>query len=300
MGTQFTLTTTQPSSLALATVDEDGDVRYDFWLSGASDFSWRPKELPDLPAGHTIHLGSLAAFLPSSADVLEREIVIVDRELAIVAMVPVGGSSTEIERSDPRGGMAAGEGSSGASVSLSREEIRQLQIVLKEKGFFEGEPDGVFGPRTRQALIVFQRQQGFQASGRIDSQTVTALGISTRQQGGAQPSTSGQGAGSGQQGNQSGSQPSTSGNPPAASGQSPGAKGTGAGQQGERSGSQPSTTGQGNPPAGSSQDGDKPQQSPGGQGTGAGQQGGQSGSQPSTSGQGNPPASSSQGGDRKK
>ena len=213
--------------------------------------------------------------------------------------MPVGGYSTEIDRSGPRGGMAAGEGSSGASVSLSVEEIRQLQIVLKEKGFFEGEPDGVFGPRTRQALIVFQRQQGFQASGQIDSQTVTALGISTRQQGGAQPSTSGQGAGSGQQGNQSGSQPSTSGNPPAASGQSPGAQGTGA--EGNPRGSQPSTTGQGNPPAGSGQGSEKMQQSPGDQGAGAGQQGSQSGSQPSTpSGQGNPPASSGQGGDRKK
>jgi peptidoglycan hydrolase-like protein with peptidoglycan-binding domain len=232
--------------------------------------------------------------------VVRDEIVIVDRELAIVAVVPVGGSSTEIDRSGPRGGMAVGEGSSGASVSLSREEIRQLQIVLKEKGFFDGNPDGVFGARTRQALIAFQRQQGFQATGQIDTRTVTALGISSRQQGGAQPSTSGQGAGSGQQGNQSGSQPSTSGNPPAASGQSPGAQGTGAGQQGERRGSQPSTTGQGNPPAGSSQDGDKPQQSPGGQGTGAGQQGSQSGSQPSASGQENPPASSGQGGDRKK
>jgi hypothetical protein len=29
-----------------------------------------------------------------------------------------------------------------------------------------------------QALMAFQRQQGFQASGRIDSQTVTALGLS--------------------------------------------------------------------------------------------------------------------------
>ena len=51
--------------------------------------------------------------------VVRDEIVIVDRELAIVAVVPVGGSSTEIDRSGPRGGMAAGEGSSGPSVSLS-------------------------------------------------------------------------------------------------------------------------------------------------------------------------------------
>jgi peptidoglycan hydrolase-like protein with peptidoglycan-binding domain len=232
--------------------------------------------------------------------VVRDEIVIVDRELAIVAVVPVGGSSTEIDRSGPRGGMAAGEGSSGPSVSLSVEEIRQLQIVLKEKGFFRGEPDGVFGPQTRQALIVFQRQQGFQASGRIDSQTVTALGLSTRQQGGAQPSTSGQGTGAGAQG-QSGSQPSMSGQGGDRTQQSPGAAGAGTGAQGDQRGSQPSTSGQANPPAGRGQGSDKMQQSPGGdQGAGGGAQGSQSGSQPSTSGQGNPPAASGQGGERKR
>jgi peptidoglycan hydrolase-like protein with peptidoglycan-binding domain len=231
--------------------------------------------------------------------VVRDEIVIVDRELAIVAVVPVGGSSTEIERSGPRGGMAAREGSSGGSVSLSVEEIRQLQIVLKEKGFFDAEPDGVLGPRTRQALIAFQRQQGLQATGQIDVRTVTALGISSRQQGGAQPSTSGQGAGSGPQGNQSGSQPSTTGQGGDRTQPSPGGQGAGAGQQGSQSGSQPSTTGQSNPPAGSGEGGERTQQSPGGQGAGAGQQDSQSGSQPSATGQGRPPAGSGQGGDRK-
>jgi peptidoglycan hydrolase-like protein with peptidoglycan-binding domain len=193
--------------------------------------------------------------------------------------------------------MAAREGSSGGSVSLSVEEIRQLQIVLKEKGFFDAEPDGVLGPRTRQALIAFQRQQGLQATGQIDVRTVTALGISSRQQGGAQPSTSGQGAGSGPQGNQSGSQPSTTGQGGDRTQPSPG--GQGAGQQGSQSGSQPSTTGQSNPPAGSGEGGERTQQSPGGQGAGAGQQDSQSGSQPSATGQGRPPAGSGQGGDRK-
>jgi peptidoglycan hydrolase-like protein with peptidoglycan-binding domain len=231
--------------------------------------------------------------------VVRDEIVIVDREQRIVEVVPVGGSSAEIDRSGPRGGMAAREASSGASVSLSREEIRQLQIVLKEKGFFEGEPDGVLGPRTRQALIAFQREQGLQATGQIDVRTVTALGISTRQQGGAQPSTTGQGAGAGQQG-QSGSQPSTTGQGGDRRQQAPAGQDAGAGQKGSQSGSQPSTTGQGNPPAGSGQDREKAQQSPGGQGAGAGAQGSQRGSQPSTTGQGNPPASSGQAGEKKK
>lgn len=70
--TRYVLRTAQPSALALANVDATGEAHYDFWLSGAADFGWRAAELPQLEAGSTIHLGSLAAFLPPGADALER------------------------------------------------------------------------------------------------------------------------------------------------------------------------------------------------------------------------------------
>lgn len=70
--TGYVVITGQPSALALATLDDDGEARYDFWLSGAADFGWRDGELPDLPDGSTIHIGSLAAFLPPGADTIER------------------------------------------------------------------------------------------------------------------------------------------------------------------------------------------------------------------------------------
>ena len=63
-------------------------------------------------------------------------------------------------------------------VNLSRDEIRHLQMVLNQKGFNVGKPDGVLGPRTRNALISFQRQQGLEASGKIDQPTIAALGLS--------------------------------------------------------------------------------------------------------------------------
>nr|WP_249809979.1 peptidoglycan-binding domain-containing protein [Bradyrhizobium sp. 139] len=43
-----------------------------------------------------------------------------------------------------------------------------------------GEADGVLGTRTREALITFQRQQGIQASGSIDTRTVSTLGGSNK------------------------------------------------------------------------------------------------------------------------
>src|SRR5262249_9758838 len=83
------------------------------------------------------------------------------------------------------------------------------------KGFNIGQPDGKLGPRTREALIAFQRQQGLRAGGRIDNQTITALGLSNMigAQGGA---TTGQGGASrqeapAQQNQGAGQQPSTSG-----------------------------------------------------------------------------------------
>jgi peptidoglycan hydrolase-like protein with peptidoglycan-binding domain len=131
------------------------------------------------------------------------------------------------------------------------DEIRQVQIVLREKGFYQGEPDGILNPQTTQALIAFQQQQGFQASGRIDTQTVTALGVSTSSTTGQTGNTmqqqpANQNAGAGQQGTQGGNQPATS---PASSGantmqQQPANQNVGAGQQdtGNQSVNQPSST----------------------------------------------------------
>jgi len=119
--------------------------------------------------------------------VVRDEIIIVDHSRKIVAVLPVGSG----------GGASLRGGGGAAAMNLSVDEIRQIQIVLNERGFNVGRPDGVLNKRTVQALTSFQRKQGFQASGRIDSQTVSALGLSGKvgvQGGGA---TSGQGGATG-------------------------------------------------------------------------------------------------------
>src|SRR6516165_7778376 len=112
--------------------------------------------------------------------VVRDEIIIVDRSRKIVATVPVGSGGAALHS---RGGAA-----SVAEVNLTEEQIRRIQIVLNEKGFSIGRPDGRLGPRTIRALTAFQRRQGLQASGRLDSRTVAALGVSNASgaQGGAQ------------------------------------------------------------------------------------------------------------------
>ena len=142
-------------------------------------------------------------------------------------------------------------------IDLSPDEIREVQQVLIQRGF-SVEVDGRLGPRTRQALIQFQRREGLQATGRIDSRTVTSLGVSVRSNqgggGGQQPSTTGQGGAN--QGSGA-AQPSSPSNQGASEPQR--------GQQGGASQNDPSpTTGQG---SGANQN------TPANQGTGPGQGG---------------------------
>ena len=96
--------------------------------------------------------------------VVRDDVVIVDRDHRIVAVMPVGSSSAQRE---------------GGSFSVGQSEIREVQMKLNQKGFNVGEPDGVMGPKTKDGLAQFQRQQGLQKSGDIDSQTADALGISS-------------------------------------------------------------------------------------------------------------------------
>ena len=91
------------------------------------------------------------------------DIIIVDHGHRIVAVVAAGPTTAMNSRE-----YSSYASTRGTSVNLSTEEIRQLQIALNEKGFNVGEPDGVMGSRTRQALIAFQRQQGFQATGQLE------------------------------------------------------------------------------------------------------------------------------------
>jgi len=170
--------------------------------------------------------------------VVRDDIIIVDRSRRIVAMVPVGSGRSSLGT----------RGSSTASFE-SPAEIREIQQVLIEKGFFHGRVDGKMGPETTQALIAFQRSEGLEASGRIDERTTVALGVSGR--------TQGQGPGAGQPGNA---------NAPGQNNQN-----TGANPPGRNN---PGTTGQG---------GNQPSANPSG-GRGPNNQGSQGA--PSTSGQG--------------
>src|SRR5712672_2785361 len=115
-------------------------------------------------------------FRDDSFFVVDDEIVILDRSRRVVDVVPAG-PRTHFSRNFSRSGVGGG---AAASLNLSVTEIREVQQVLIDRGFLTGQVDGVFNDRTRQALISFQRREGIQASGSIDSRTVSSLGLSNK------------------------------------------------------------------------------------------------------------------------
>jgi membrane-bound lytic murein transglycosylase B len=60
---------------------------------------------------------------------------------------------------------------------LSRDQLRAIQASLSTRGFDAGEPDGVLGPATRNAIRSFQRMIGDVADGYPDIELLAALGL---------------------------------------------------------------------------------------------------------------------------
>ena len=57
------------------------------------------------------------------------------------------------------------------------DEVRTIQTKLKRWGYYNGEVDGVFGAKTRDAVVYFQRQNGLVADGIVGNNTLQALGM---------------------------------------------------------------------------------------------------------------------------
>ncbi|MDD3270771.1 MAG: peptidoglycan-binding protein [Syntrophomonadaceae bacterium] len=57
----------------------------------------------------------------------------------------------------------------------SGEDVKQLQRDLKKLGYYNSSIDGIFGPKTRQAVMAFQADQGLAVDGVVGPYTYFAL-----------------------------------------------------------------------------------------------------------------------------
>jgi peptidoglycan hydrolase-like protein with peptidoglycan-binding domain len=59
----------------------------------------------------------------------------------------------------------------------SSELVREAQQALKDKGFYQGEVDGLRGPKTTAAVRSYQEKNFLAVDGRLGPQTLDSLGV---------------------------------------------------------------------------------------------------------------------------
>ncbi|MGI6182689.1 MAG: spore cortex-lytic enzyme [Candidatus Fimadaptatus sp.] len=90
----------------------------------------------------------------------KRAMCLVLCAVLMLAMVPVGYAAVSV-----------GPGDRG-------ENVKKIQRRLIQYDYMEGSADGVYGEKTRQAVIKFQRKYGLNADGVVGPATAAKLGVS--------------------------------------------------------------------------------------------------------------------------
>jgi peptidoglycan hydrolase-like protein with peptidoglycan-binding domain len=107
--------------------------------------------------------------------------------------------STDMKSSDVKNGDAKKSGAPRSGTMAKgghRENVRAAQQALRDQGMDPGSVDGVMGPKTQAALRDYQKKEGLKETGRLDAETMSKLGVSSKTSAGdssspaASPSTS--------------------------------------------------------------------------------------------------------------
>jgi peptidoglycan hydrolase-like protein with peptidoglycan-binding domain len=77
------------------------------------------------------------------------------------------------------------------AANLSKDDVRQAQLELRNMGLYNGSLDGVVGPETKRGLEQFQKSNGLDRTTTLDGQTMVALfgNIGTSQGSSVPPNT---------------------------------------------------------------------------------------------------------------
>jgi peptidoglycan hydrolase-like protein with peptidoglycan-binding domain len=78
---------------------------------------------------------------------------------------------------------AIGGDTAGTSTSSGEVTVSEIQQLLRQKGYYDGKIDGIYGPTSRSAVISFQRDNGLKEDGVVGSQTLQALRSSSNSKG---------------------------------------------------------------------------------------------------------------------
>jgi peptidoglycan hydrolase-like protein with peptidoglycan-binding domain len=59
----------------------------------------------------------------------------------------------------------------------NRNDVKRIQQILRDKGHYRGEVDGVFGLRTWASIRGFQKAENLPVTGQLDTRTAAKLGV---------------------------------------------------------------------------------------------------------------------------
>jgi Putative peptidoglycan binding domain len=71
------------------------------------------------------------------------------------------------------------QGTYDSSDQSADSTVAAVQEQLARQGYYRGELDGIFGPETRRAIIRYQSDHGLGVTGRVNMDTLHALGVAT-------------------------------------------------------------------------------------------------------------------------
>ncbi len=64
-----------------------------------------------------------------------------------------------------------------SKIGSSGNEVSQIQSELKNRGYYKGNIDGIYGTQTKNAVIAFQKDNGLTADGIAGKNTLSALNV---------------------------------------------------------------------------------------------------------------------------
>ncbi len=130
----------------------------DGYVSAANQFS--PDTFDRVPWGNTVYLATLVESYCKKHPG-DRFYVAVGRLLENLAKQRLRTSSELVVAEHD-----------GHRTHLYRSVLKAVQARLKEAGHYQGEPDGTYGPATRDALLAFQKEVGARQTGLPDQLTL--------------------------------------------------------------------------------------------------------------------------------
>ena len=109
-------------------------------------------------------------------------------------------SGSEQQGSQQNQASNQGSAASPGNQMASAQDVRKVQNYLQQKGY-NVKVDGIWGPKTSDAVKQFQQQNNLQATGQLDQQTLAQMNI---QPSGQQRAPASQGGSGGNQGTSGG------------------------------------------------------------------------------------------------